>query len=394
MQKDTKMRILIVNRAMGTLFGGGESFDLNAARYLTKRGHRVTVITAKPLLRRPLEYPDVNVVYMSSPNLRRYAYLSEHINKKLSAVIYHLDNWLFERQVFKWLSTREQYKRFDVIQCCSLFRLPRWVLSRWQLPVVSWLPGPPSGLTRKTIMKLISHPNFGLFAHGAPVEALKRMGLEPGKDFFVVEPGIELAVVDSAKANREELKRSLKIADDVLIGITVARLVPVKNIGFLIRGLVLALNKGVNCHWLIIGDGPEKEKLKQLAQKLGVSSNIHFLGYRPNAEVHQLLAASNVYALTSTYESFSISTLEAMAHKLPVIATEVGYLQVMVKDSGAGILVPSNDENALANALVELASKDELRQELGDKGRKYAEKFDWSIIVKKLKKVYEYVIQK
>ena len=262
------------------------------------------------------------------------------------------------------------------------------------MPVVSWLPGPPSGLTRKTIMKLISHPNFGLFAHGAPVEALKRMGLEPGKDFFVVEPGIELAVVDSAKANREELKRSLKIADDVLIGITVARLVPVKNIGFLIRGLVLALNKGVNCHWLIIGDGPEKEKLKQLAQKLGVSSNIHFLGYRPNAEVHQLLAASNVYALTSTYESFSISTLEAMAHKLPVIATEVGYLQVMVKDSGAGILVPSNDENALANALVELASKDELRQELGDKGRKYAEKFDWSIIVKKLKKVYEYVIQK
>ena len=388
------MRILIVNRAMGTLFGGGESFDLNAARYLTKCGHRVTVITAKPLLRRPLEYPDINVVYVPSSNLRRYAYLSERINKKLSAVIYHLDNWLFEQQVFHWLSTREQYKRFDVIQCCSLFRLPRWVLSRWRLPVVSWLPGPPSGLARKAIMKLISHPNFALFTHGAPVKVLKRTGLEPEKDFFVVEPGIELAVVDRAKANREELKRSLKIADDALIGITVARLVPVKNVGFLIRGIALALNKGVNYHWLIIGDGPEKEKLEQLAEKLGVFSNIHFLGYRPNAEVHQLLAASNIYALTSTYESFSISTLEAMAHKLPVIATEVGYLQIMVKDSGAGILVPPNDENALANALVKLASENVMRHELGDRGRKYAEKFDWSIIVKKLEKVYEYAIQK
>jgi len=259
---------------------------------------------------------------------------------------------------------------------------------------VSWLPGPPSGLARKAIMKLVSHPNFALFTHGAPVKVLKRMGLEPEKDFFVVEPGIELAVVDSAKANRDEIKRSLKIADDALIGITVARLVPVKNVGFLIRGLALALNKGVNYHWLVIGDGPEKGKLKQLGQKLGVSSNIHFLGYRPNAEVHQLLAASDVYALTSTYENFSISTLEAMAHKLPVIATEVGYLQAMVKDSGAGILVPSSDENALANALVKLASEDALRRELGNKGRKYAERFDWSIIVKKLEKVYEHVIQK
>ena len=167
-----------------------------------------------------------------------------------------------------------------------------------------------------------------------------------------------------------------------------------KNVSFLIRGLALALNKGVNYHWLIIGDGPEKEKLKQLAQKLGVSSNIHFLDYRPNAQVHQLLTASDVYALTSTYESFSISTLEAMAHKLPVIATEVGYLQIMVKDSGAGILVPPNDENALANALVKLASEDAMRHKMGDRGRNYAERFDWSIIVKKLERVYEHVIQK
>jgi len=363
-----KLRILIVNRALGTLFGGGESFDLNAARYLTKRGHRVTVITAKPLLRKPLEYPDINVVYLPSPNLRRYAYLSERINK-LSAAIYHLDNWLFERKVFRWLSEGEKYKQFDIVQCCSLLNLPRWIASRWKLPVVMWLPGPPSGLARKVIKKLIHKPNFGLFTHGAPVEVSeKQMDLILDKDFFVVEPGIDLMIADSAKSDRETLKRSLKIPDNALIGITVCWLVPVKNVSFLIHGITEAIKKGANYHWLIVGNGPERQKLEKLTEELGIASNVHFLGYQTNQKVHKLLAISDVYALTSTYENFSISTLEAMAHRLPVIATEVGYLQVMIRESDAGILVPSNGIAALADALVKLAFDAELRQTLEKKG--------------------------
>lgn len=390
-----RLKILIVNRAMGTLFGGGESFDLNAARYLAKRGHKVTVITAKPLLRKPLEYPDINVIYISSPNLRRYAYLSEHINKKLSAASYHLDNWVFEKQVFHWLFKGEKHKQFDVVQCCSLLNLPRWIVSEWQMPVVMWLPGPPSGLARKAIKKLVQKAHFGLFTHGAPVEVLQnQMGLTLDRDFFVVEPGIELVFIDKVKADEEKLRKEFGIPNSSLVGVTVCRLVPVKNVGFLIHGIATALKQGANYHWLIVGDGPERKMLERLAQKLGVTSNIHFLGYQPNPKVHQFLSISDVYALTSFYENFSISTLEAMAHRLPIVATEVGYLQVMVRESGGGILVPPNDIDALADALVKLASDAALRRMLGEQGRAYSERFDWPVIAEKLEGVYEYVISK
>ena len=392
---DKQLKILIVNRAMGTLFGGGESFDLNAARYLTKRGHKVTVITAEPLLKKPLEYSDINLVYVSSPNLRRYAYLSEHINRKLSAAIRHLDNWLFEKQVFRWLSKGGKHKQFDVVQCHGLLNLPRWIVSQWQMPVVMWLPGPPSGLSRKAIKKLVRKAHFGLFARGATVEVLQsQMGLTLRRDFFVVEPGIELAFIDNVRADREKLRNEFGIPDNSLIGITVCRLIPVKNVSFLIHGIGEVLKQGANYHWLIVGDGPEKERLEKLAQELGVISNIHFFGYQPNPKVHQLLAISDVYALTSSYESFSISTLEAMAHRLPVIATKVGYLQIMVRESGGGILVPPNDIDALADALVKLAFDADLRRKLGKQGRAYAERFDWPVITEKLEGVYEYVISK
>ena len=119
------MNILIVNRALGTLFGGGEHFDLNAAWHLTKRGHKATAITAKPLIGKPLKYDEVEVTYVTSPNLRRYSYVTECVHNKVSAVLRHVDNWLFERQVLRWLSVGSRYRKFDVVQCCSLFNLPQ-----------------------------------------------------------------------------------------------------------------------------------------------------------------------------------------------------------------------------------------------------------------------------
>lgn len=389
-----RLRILIVNRALGTVFGGGESFDFNAARFLARRGHKVTVITAKPLLRRPLEYPDVDVVYVPSPNFRNYAYLCEHISTKLSAAIWHADNWLFEKQVFHWLSRGAKYKQFDILQCCGLFRLSSWTSLQFQKPVVVWLPGPPSGLDRIAIKKLVRNANFGLFTHGAPVEVLQEMGLVLNKDFFIVEPGIELSIVNKARlGDKVTLKRQLGIPETNLVGITVCRLVPIKNVDLLIRGIAKAVEKGANYHWLIVGDGPERQRLEKLTHKVGLDSRVHFLGYQPNHKVHQLLAISDVYALTSTYESFSIATLEAMAHRLPVVATKVGYLQVMVKESGAGLLVSPNDTDALADALVKLTDEG-LRRQLGNQGRTYAERFDWPAIAEKLEKVFENVMFK
>ena len=385
------MKVLIVNRALGTLFGGGESFDYNAALHLVALGHEVTLITGKPLWGKVNNnFPNLKVVYVSTPNLRRFAYATGKVNIKLSAAFYHLDNALFERAVLRWI-TKQPENTFDLVQCCSLFFLPEKLLNRYKQPVVSWLPGPPSGRVRARLPKLVAHPHFGLFAHGSPEWALVDMGFLQGKDFEIIEPGIDLSVIDAASSDRYSLRKQLGIGIKDLLGITTARLVPIKNHYLLLSGLADAKRQGVLWHWLFVGDGPLASRLKQLAQTLGISSQIHFLGHQSPQEVHAWLGSADLFALTSSYENFSIATLEAMAHRLPVIGTNVGYLQILITKAKAGCVVSSLDSDQLATTLVELADASN-RSGYGQSGRHFVERLDWPNIAKRLETFYRQVI--
>jgi glycosyltransferase involved in cell wall biosynthesis len=385
------MKILIVNRALGTLFGGGESFDLNAARFLALRGHNVTLITGKPLARPPrLRYDGFDVQYVPSPNLRRFAYATERVNNKLSAAYRYLDLFLFERAVARWFRS-EAPQAFDVVQCCSLFLLPRQILGKLGLPVISWLPGPPSGLVRRLLPELLRHPHFGLFAHGTTEPALKRMALRPGTDFAVIEPGIDLKSIDAVATDRRTVCGALDIPADALLGVTIARFVPFKRHKLLLRGLACAKARGVNWHWVLIGEGPLEAQSKREAQDLGIASQVHFLGYRAQSEVHNWLHVADAFGLTSTHESFSIATLEAIAHRLPVIATPAGYVQRLIGEMQAGVIVEPETPEALAGALADMADP-ERRSRFAKRGRAFVEQRDWPVIAGKLETLYRQVI--
>ena len=386
------MNILIVNRALGTLWGGGESFDYNAARHLVKRGHRVTLITGKPLWGQPRNAPsDANVVYVPAPFVRRFAYMTEGVNSKLSAAFRHLDKALFERAVWRWYSSQEP-GAFDIVQCCSLFSLPGRLLSASRQPVVSWLPGPPSGRVRRLLPGLLAARHFGLFTRGSSEWTLRDMGFERANDYEIIEPGVDLDIIDGISVDRETLRGTLGIAPDVLCGVTTARLVPVKNHALLLEGIAEAKRRGVAWHWLFIGDGPLEAKLTQRAKALGVLDHTHFLGYRPQGEVYRWLAASDLFALASSYESYSIATLEAMAHRLPIVGTSVGYLKELIEKAEAGRIFDSTDSDGLAAALVDLANSSQ-RQGYGQAGRAFVERLDWPHIALRLERFYAQVIE-
>ncbi|MBO9480325.1 glycosyltransferase family 4 protein [Salinisphaera sp. G21_0] len=386
------MKILIVNRALGTLFGGGESFDYNAALHLANSGHEVTLITGKPLWGEARNsFSNLKVIYVATPDLRRFAYATEKINTKLTAAFYHLDNALFERAVLRWFATLAQ-NTFDIVQCCSLFGLPQKLLSRYKQPVISWLPGPPSGRVRTRLPQLVVTPLFGLFTHGSPEWSLLEMGFMPGQEFEIIEPGIDLSAIDSMTPDRCVLRKQLGIGLDDLLGITTARLVPVKNHHLLLKGIAAARGQGVIWHWMFVGDGPLDAELKRTAKELGISSQIHFLGHQNQQQVHTWLAIADIFALTSSYESFSIATLEAMAHRLPVIGTDVGYLQVLITEAKAGRVVPSLVSAPLAATLVELAEAAN-RSGYGQAGRQFVQRLDWPNIAKRLETFYRKVIK-
>lgn len=386
------MNILLVNRALGTLFGGGESFDYNAARNLILRGHKVSLVTAKPLLGQPKNrFPDLEIVYVSTPNLRRYAYATEKLNTLVSASFYHFDNALFEMAVMRWFA-KQPKKSFDIVQCCSLFALPKQLIEKYEQPTIAWLPGPPSGRVRNRLPSLVSIPHFGLFTHGSPKCALQQMNFVQRKDFEIIEPGVELSLVDGTVVDRKEQRKTVGLSTDELLGITTARLVPVKNHQLLLKALASANQRGVRWHWLFVGDGPLESELKSQANALGISGYVHFLGHQNQEEVHRWLSAADLFALTSSYENFSIATLEAMAHRLPIIGSEVGYLKVLIAESKAGRIISSTNVEPLAAALVEFSDSSN-RLRYGQAGRQYVERLNWPNIAERLECFYLKVIK-
>jgi glycosyltransferase involved in cell wall biosynthesis len=187
---------------------------------------------------------------------------------------------------------------------------------------------------------------------------------EPSVD--VIYNGIDTGSSPDA-AHKRAARAALGLAADAFVVGTAGRLDPVKNLGELLEAHALLRAQVPQAHAVIIGDGAERAALEQRAAALGVTDAVTFAGYR--ADVRALMAAFDVYVNCSTYEGVSLTILEAMATSLPVIATAVGGNPEVVIDHVTGVLTPGQPR-AIADAMVLLACEPELRQELGETGRR------------------------
>jgi L-malate glycosyltransferase len=140
---------------------------------------------------------------------------------------------------------------------------------------------------------------------------------------------------------------------------TVGRLVPVKNQAMLLDAAAALQRRNVRVTTVIVGDGPLTQELQSRAAALGIAPSVRLLGERPDVE--RVLGAFDVFALTSVSEGLSNTIQEAMASGLPVVATRVGGADELVDHDRTGVLVPSNDPIALANALESLLVAPERR---------------------------------
>jgi glycosyltransferase involved in cell wall biosynthesis len=161
--------------------------------------------------------------------------------------------------------------------------------------------------------------------------------------------------------------------------VTVARLVPQKGIDVLIRAL--AQTTGATRDWTLtlVGDGPEREALERQVLQAGLQEKVHFLGYRPDPQTFLLQAG--VFVLPSRFEGMPNALLEAMAAGLAVVVTDAspGPLEVVV-NGVSGLVVPSDEPSALADALDRLAADPGLRERLGAAARATLRQSDWPVV--------------
>ncbi len=157
------------------------------------------------------------------------------------------------------------------------------------------------------------------------------------------------------------------------IAISVARLSAEKDFPTLLRAISIAIQAVPDLKLKLVGDGPERGKLEQLARELNLSGHVEFLGDRH--DVPQLLTQAGFFVSSSLTEGISLTLLEAMAVGLPVIATRVGGNSEIVDDPRTGRLVAAADPASLAVAIVAMCQQPETWQALGQAGRARVEEY-------------------
>ncbi|TFG38016.1 MAG: glycosyltransferase [Candidatus Aminicenantes bacterium] len=168
--------------------------------------------------------------------------------------------------------------------------------------------------------------------------------------------------------------------------VSVGRLAEVKNVPMLLHA-VSKVDVPFPFRLLLLGDGPERKNLQQIASDLGISDKVEFLGNR--LDVRAILKGSELFVLASMYEGISMSILEAMAMGLPVVATNVGGNPGVIAEGESGYLVNPDDSAAMAMRISNLLLDKELRLRMGRMGRRIVEdKFSTRRMVRDYEKIY------
>lgn len=169
----------------------------------------------------------------------------------------------------------------------------------------------------------------------------------------------------------QQVRAALGIGTDVpLVGI-IARLMPQKDHATFLAAAALVLNELPHARFLIAGDGPLRSALEAQVQSLGIGHAVIFAGLRK--DIPAVLAAIDVLAFSSRWEGLPIAMLEGMASGTPIVATAVDGIPGVITSGEHGLLVPSQDPAALAEALRRLLHDTPFAQKLGANGAAHVE---------------------
>ena len=212
----------------------------------------------------------------------------------------------------------------------------------------------------------------------------------PPERVVTVHNGIDLAVIDAEPVGHRN--SAFGLDQDSPVVITVANPRFVKGIDILVRAAALVRKQLPDTLFVLIGDYPYEKSYRQdvlaLAKRLGVEDGVRFLGQRD--DVCSLLKASDLFCLPSRSEGMSNALLEAMACRLPCVATDVGGNSEVVVDGETGFLVPSEQPDTLAARIVAILRDKKLAKRMGQIGRRVVEsKFTVQHMVRRLALLYD-----
>lgn len=225
-------------------------------------------------------------------------------------------------------------------------------------------------------------------------EGVKKVLIEGSIDPSIIEvvpDGIDFSAFEE-KVSSDHLRRELSFGpDDYLVGI-VAHLADHKGHKYLIQATRILKERAPKIKVVIVGEGPLRMELDKQVRETQVEDMVFFLGFRE--DIPQILASLDSFALSSYLEGMGSSILDAMASRLPVVATQVGGIPEVVINEETGLLVPPRKPAALAKAILRLYEDRDLASRLGQRGYEMVhQKFSAGAMAKKVIDLYERLAQ-
>ncbi len=237
--------------------------------------------------------------------------------------------------------------------------------------------------------RLTYRMNDAVVAVSENVEESIRSGMNVGESLRLntIENGVDVEQLSTLSKDSKWLKDEFGIPAGNRIVTCVANFTPKKRHTDLLVAAKRTLASTPDVSFVLVGQGPLLDDVKAEAQELGIDRNVVFTGLRDDAR--EIIAASDLFVLSSQFEGMPISVLEAMGTRTPVLSTRVGGLPEMLREGTEGMMVDALVPDQLSAAIDDLLANDELRRSLAE--RAYARvgaEFDIRHMVRRTEELY------
>ena len=218
-----------------------------------------------------------------------------------------------------------------------------------------------------------------------------RLNLTPTEKLVNIYSGIDFSKFEK-KFDLEKKRRDLNIPKNTKVIGFVGRLARQKGIEYFIRAMQTLLTQRVDILAIVVGDGELRWKSERLAEELGVTPFVKFLGFRE--DVPELLQLFDVYVLSSLWEGLGRALTEALYSRRPTVATAVAGVPELVRNQETGILVPPADPEALAEGIFYLLDNPDKRKKLAQNAHNLVkEEFSVEAMVRSIDVLYQEMYQ-
>ncbi len=226
-------------------------------------------------------------------------------------------------------------------------------------------------------------------SEAARADFVARVGVAPER-CRVIPNGVDPARFEGP-FDRSGARRSLGVDEDAFLILSLGRLRPEKGHDTALRAAIEIAKGEPKARVRIVGDGPERGRLSQLASSLGLDPRTTFAGHRD--DVPAILAAADCLVAPSRFEGFGLAVAEAMAAGLPVVASDAGALPELIEDDVTGLVVPPDQPPELARAVLRVLRDRELTAGLAENARaRVRERFSLDAMLRGYEAFYDEVL--